>query len=217
MQTIGVLAPKGGVGKTTVSIHTAIKALESGRKVAIMDTDYPQGSMTKLCQSRSSDDLIYLNPTTHNLDKAFKQARDEAVDLVIIDGTPKTSHNFQHYAPYCDLILSPMRTSRQDREAVGDTLSVIPMSVYDRLYFLLNHSRPKRKGVENTKTQQVREFLTANDLRVCPVALTGLTDYEDSLEFNQTVTEYNPKGTAATEINELWHWIVEELNNGKES
>lgn len=45
MKTVAFVSQKGGSGKTTLSIHYAVAAAETGLKVAIIDTD-PQASST---------------------------------------------------------------------------------------------------------------------------------------------------------------------------
>ncbi|MER2554860.1 MAG: ParA family protein, partial [Thauera sp.] len=38
MKTIAFLSQKGGSGKTTLAVHTAVAALEDGQRVVIVDT-----------------------------------------------------------------------------------------------------------------------------------------------------------------------------------
>ena len=43
MRTVALLARKGGTGKTTLAVHLAVLAAETGRRVLLVDTD-PQRS-----------------------------------------------------------------------------------------------------------------------------------------------------------------------------
>lgn len=52
MHTIAFLSQKGGSGKTTLAVHTAVAAEESGEKVFLIDTD-PQGSSQAWSQARN--------------------------------------------------------------------------------------------------------------------------------------------------------------------
>ena len=45
MKSIAFLSQKGGSGKTTLAVHTAVAAQESREKVFLIDTD-PQKSAT---------------------------------------------------------------------------------------------------------------------------------------------------------------------------
>ena len=45
MKKIAFLAQKGGSGKTTLAVHTAVAATEAGESVVVIDTD-PQKSAT---------------------------------------------------------------------------------------------------------------------------------------------------------------------------
>ena len=54
MRTIAFLSQKGGSGKTTLAVHTAVAAEESGEKVFLIDTD-PQGSAQAWSQARTQE------------------------------------------------------------------------------------------------------------------------------------------------------------------
>jgi chromosome partitioning protein len=54
MKIIAFLSQKGGSGKTTVAVHTAVAAQECGERVAVVDTDI-QKSATTWKQARADD------------------------------------------------------------------------------------------------------------------------------------------------------------------
>ena len=58
MKSLVFLSQKGGSGKTTLSVHTAVTAQESGEQVVIIDTD-PQQSATTWADARESDSRMH--------------------------------------------------------------------------------------------------------------------------------------------------------------
>jgi len=46
MKTIAFLSQKGGSGKTTLAVHTAVAATEDGERVVIVDTDIQHSATT---------------------------------------------------------------------------------------------------------------------------------------------------------------------------
>ena len=212
MRIIGNLATKGGVGKTTLTIHLAVRAIEDGFKVAVIDTNYPQGSLTQVIATIENDDLVMLTPSAAELKTTVSQANDLGFDFIFIDGTPDQNHNLQSYAPFCDLILVPTETSVQDRAAVIDAFGILPQRIQHRAFVVINKVRPRRKGVENQKTLLTQEFLADLGYQVCPITLARNVDFEDSFEVGKTVTQYKPKSAPALEINHLWDWIQDQTN-----
>ncbi|MGA2136700.1 MAG: ParA family protein, partial [Bryobacteraceae bacterium] len=51
MKTLTFFSQKGGSGKTTLAVHTAVAAQESGERVVLVDSD-PQKSTTTWGKSR---------------------------------------------------------------------------------------------------------------------------------------------------------------------
>ncbi|HEX4367517.1 MAG TPA: ParA family protein, partial [Rhodopila sp.] len=54
MKILVFLSQKGGSGKTTLVVHTAVAATEAGLKVLIVDTD-PQQSATVWSNARTAE------------------------------------------------------------------------------------------------------------------------------------------------------------------
>ena len=73
MDVISVLAQKGGVGKTTLTLHWAVEAeLQRYGRVAVVDMD-PQGSAASWSQrrleSQDTDTPIMILANEKNLDR----------------------------------------------------------------------------------------------------------------------------------------------------
>ena len=71
---VAVVAEKGGVGKTTLSLTLAVAAVQAGRKVAVLDTD-PQSTASKWTDRRDVE-MPWVVPThAARLGAAIEQAR----------------------------------------------------------------------------------------------------------------------------------------------
>jgi chromosome partitioning protein len=57
---VAVANQKGGVGKTTITIHLAIEAARRGRRVMVIDAD-PQGNATSWLLDGDNEDVGLFN------------------------------------------------------------------------------------------------------------------------------------------------------------
>ena len=86
MRTILVLNPKGGTGKTTMSVNIAAHFAAHGRRVALLDCD-PQNSALDWLERRPPG-----RPTIHGIDASGGRARvPRNTEIAILDA-PAGSH-----------------------------------------------------------------------------------------------------------------------------
>ncbi len=146
---------KGGAGKSTIAIHLATALMHSGGKVAVIDLDLRQQSLTHFFNSRKtwaasagadlfmpldlgwSPDAAKLAAESEQglsrLDDVLEQA-GEAADFILID-TPGGDTALSRYAHgRADTIVTPMNDSFVDFDLLGQvdpvTLEVIRPSIY---------------------------------------------------------------------------------------
>lgn len=60
-----------------------------------------------------------------------------------------------------------------------------------------------------------REVIEAMGAKIAPVVLHRRKAHRDASASGQTVQEVDPKGKAATEVDNLWAWVRAELQSGK--
>ena len=90
MQTIALIAQKGGTGKTTMALSLAVAAVQDGRTVAVIDLD-PQASAGNWADRRAMKDApAVVSAHVPRLQSVIDTARQNGVDLLIID-TPGKS------------------------------------------------------------------------------------------------------------------------------
>jgi len=163
---------KGGSGKTTTSMHLVVSLLKSGFRVATIDLDTRQQSLTRYVQNRrkwaQSSGMSLEMPTHFRFDTARSdsvleaQSRDFASfvaavteiqdqhDFVVID-TPGSDNYLMRLAhSMADTLVTPLNDSFVDFDVLGQvdakTLEVAEISHYASM---VRDARRQRRTVDN--------------------------------------------------------------------
>ena len=195
MRSIAFLSQKGGSGKTTLAVHTAVAAEESGEKVFLIDTD-PQGSSQ--------------SPPVHkalasNIKRIFEQAAQQKATLVVIDTAPHATPGVDLIAAAADFLLIPCRPSAFDLAAIASSVQVAKAAKKPAA-FILNACPARAPEVEET-----REVLKSYHLPLVPVAIGDRRAFARAVATGRAVTEFDAEGKAAEEITKLWKWIRKQI------
>src|SRR5271166_6925844 len=164
MRTVAILSEKGGVGKTTVTVHVGVAAHRAGLDVAIIDLD-PQTSAADWADQRgdgTKPEAVAIPPA--RLDKLLADLRANGTDLVLID-TPREANNAGYIAAKAaDFVLIPFKRGGFDFRALKRTLDLCRIAS-KRPCLLLNGMRIGASRVE----ADAREALAAHECDVAPV------------------------------------------------
>ena len=116
MKTILIANPKGGSGKTTLSVNIASYLANRGQRVAMLDLDRQQSSALWL--ATRTDDL----PRIYTLDSK----KERANDWLVID-SPAGLHgkNLAHALKLAHKIIVPVAPSLFDLQASRDFLKIL--------------------------------------------------------------------------------------------
>lgn len=208
MQTLAFLSQKGGSGKTTLAVHTAVAAQEDGERVVIVDTDL-QKSATTWSDSRQSDTPVVAPVAAAVLNNVMKASRDDAMTLCIIDTAPHAAPDAARVAALADLVVIPCRPTAFDLAAAGSAVEIVK-AAGARAVFVL--SACPLRAPEITETRAVLE---GYGYPVAPVPISERRAFARAVASGRAVTEFDAGGKAAQEIRALWNWFREQMKHGK--
>lgn len=208
MKTISIMAQKGGAGKTTVAVHLAVLAEQRGHAVSLIDLD-PQQSTADWWRSRQNDTPLMVEAAATQLADIVRSARNDRIDFLVVDTPPHATYEAEIACQYADFVLIPCRPSVLDLRAIGRTVELAQISG-TKAGIVLNHCPPSRTGFgEAGIVKEARMALEGYGLPICPIALVERVAFSHALIDGRAVTEFEPNGKAASEIQKLLEWVEE--------
>src|SRR3546814_21081834 len=91
MPTIAIISQKGGAGKTTLALHLAAAAEDSGHTALVIDLD-PQATASQWAAWRQDVPPVVLDSAPPRLAAKIEPATDQAAEL-IVPATPPPPHS----------------------------------------------------------------------------------------------------------------------------
>jgi len=196
---------KGGTGKSTTCVHTAVALAAQDVPVAVIDLDHRQRTVARYLENRAATahrreiDLpmpqssVYAGTSHEGLNEAIAQAAVTA-RVVIID-TPGRDDPLARYAATCaNTLVTPMNDSFVDFDLIGqvdpENFKVKRLSFYSELMWETRKTRAKADGVaidwvvlrnrlhhmEARNQRRVGEALTELSRRVGFRVIPGLSE-----------------------------------------
>jgi hypothetical protein len=95
-----------------------------GAQVLLLDLD-PQGSVTDWAKRRAAPDPIVLQALPGNLSAYLDQAREDGIDLVVIDTPPHAGATIDAAVRAADLVVIPIRPGPFDIAAAAGTVEIL--------------------------------------------------------------------------------------------
>jgi chromosome partitioning protein len=207
MKTIGMIAQKGGSGKTTLSIHLAVQASLSGLKVLLVDTD-PQGSAGAWWRRRDEEQPELIQCRGDRLGEVLEGADERGYHLVVVDTAPHASEDAKTCAESANWVCIPTRPAILDLDAIRPSTDLVSEAGVASA-IVLNACPPPTAYGEPHIVTEAREALGVYRIPVCPAAISQRVAFSHALIGGQSVTEYESEGKAAMEIEQLWRFVRE--------
>jgi len=204
MRSIAFLSQKGGSGKTTLAVHIAVAAQGAGERVVLIDTD-PQSSALAWAQARKTEHPAVHKSIASGLAKLLDKARSEDRTLAVIDTPPHAVPGVDLIARTVDFLVIPCRPSVLDLAAVSSSVHLARASGRPAV-FVLNACDTRAPEIGQSKN-----LLARHGFPVAPVEVGHRRAFSRALSTGSAVTEFEPKGKGAEEINELWKWIKKQM------
>jgi chromosome partitioning protein len=200
---ISVVNQKGGVGKTTLSVHLATALAARGR-VLLVDADAQGSSLDWEAERQEKGRKLHF-PVIGLPKKILhielpKMAKD--FDAIIIDGPPRIYDVARSAILASDVVLLPVQPSQYDVWAAEETVALVEecATLYKpalRRVFVIN-----RKIVNTAIGRDVRTALAAFPIPVLKTAICQRVAFAESAQ-GKTVFDFEHNGPASKEIQSL--------------
>jgi chromosome partitioning protein len=204
VKVIAFLSQKGGAGKTTLAVHTAVAAHEAGLGVVLIDTD-PQKSATVWGEARQDAAPVVATADVSNLRRVLDAARRDGMGLAIVDAAPHAAPAAASIARAANLVAIPCRPTAFDLAAVEGAVRIAKAAGVKAAFVL---SACPFRAPEIAET---RDALGSYGLPVAPVEITERRAFARAVASGRAVTEFDAAGKAAGEIRALWSWLQEQM------
>ncbi|MDP9422382.1 MAG: division plane positioning ATPase MipZ [Pseudomonadota bacterium] len=152
---------KGGTGKSTTAVHTAIALAASGHRVGALDLDQRQRTMTRYLENRDATmrrlgkQLPYAgyevleDQSEAGLDAAIARLSDQA-DVLVVDTPGRDDPIARAAILKADTLVTPMNDSFVDLDLIGqvhpENFKVTKPSFYAELIWNSRTQRAKQTG-----------------------------------------------------------------------
>ena len=198
---VALLNQKGGVGKTTLSLHLAGELSAHGARVLLIDAD-PQGSALDWAEQRARTGLIrrfgvvgLARESLHR--EAAELAR--SADHVVIDGPPRVTGIARSALLAADLVLIPVQPSPLDGWASAEMLRLLNEArVFRpelRARFVLNRCAARTLIARDTAAA-----LADQQPPMLPAHIGQRVAFADAASTGRLVDETDGAGAAAREM-----------------
>ena len=200
---ISVASTKGGVGKSSIAVNLAVEASRDGKRVLLVDSDV-QGSSVGFRSARQKDDIQAMSivtPTLHRDLAAFS-----SFDVVVIDCGGRDTGVFRSALLAADIVVIPVLPSQYDIWAATDNVENVRVAAVVKnfqAFFLFNQVITNTK-ISGEAQAALTEIIGGGEIKLLETQLFSRVAYKTSISFGLGVSEYEPNGKAAAEVQALY-------------
>ena len=208
MMVIGVVAQKGGGGKSTVSVNLAVAAAENGKTAVIIDIDQ-QASAAKWGDRREAKNIAVVGALQSRIKQTIETARTHGADYVVIDSPGHNDSAAMETIRASDIVILPVEASMFHFDTLPAMRDLIRVAGDKPTWLLINKLHP----AASVQAEKLKKILTDNyAMSVSPVHWSHLTIYGTSADIGLTPIEQEPEGKAAEEVRSLYKFTCQQVN-----
>jgi len=206
MRVWGFTSQKGGVGKTSLSIHLATYAVACGERVVIVDLD-PQENAKSWHVRRGDENTppLVIPALPSNLGKVIDAAKTLGMTLVIVDTAGKADNVALSVIRASDMLIVPTLPNFFDIEALRGTVELINrVGKIDKAVAVVNGLNYNGAEQDFADAKMQAE---ATGIRVAPTYCIHRRPFARAIQEGKGVAEYAPKDKASAELIALWEHL----------
>lgn len=211
---ISVINQKGGVGKTTLSIHIASTLALAGKKVLLIDADVQRSALDWAAAREDDPIFTVVGMPSNTIHKQVKRLESD-YDYIIIDGPPRVYDVAKSCIASSDIVLIPIQPSPYDVWSAEEVVKLInevkePLSGYKKIkaVFVINRKIPK-----TVIGRDVEEALSNYNIPVMKTHLHQRVTYAETASIGSSAIEADPESIAGKEIKALIEEIIKFANS----
>lgn len=201
MLKVAVIAQKGGVGKTTLTLHLAVEAAKNAR-VAIVDMD-PQASAAQWSDGRSARQPTVTACPPARLSTVLHNVRRDGADIAFIDTAPAVESPALAAVRAADFCLIISRPGILDLRSIGINVEIAKLA--GKPVALVINAAPVQGGQAAAAADEAR---SSYGVEICPIVVHQRAIFSHALGESKCAQEVEPAGKAAVEIATLWRWLA---------
>lgn len=209
-KVFAIVAEKGGVGKTMISVTLAAIAACRGRSVALIDLD-PQVSATNWGDRRELDNPVVVSCQVARLEKVIEAAIEGGVELIVIDTAGKATDAAIAASKAADFVLVPCQPNVSNLETLPKIKNILNVAGSPHAAVLINDA-----PIQGNRHLDAQEAVKSMGLEVAPLVIFHRVAHSDAGNIGQIAMEYAPDSKAALETIGLYDYMISVLyNEGK--